>query len=467
MNAGPDVRSLPTELPREVRGDRPAGFAPLLRRAATLTRDLRRQLEVQAWVVVTLVLGFVVGILISRLALARLGEAGYGKYALIVGFSGILAFADFGLVPGVTRGVAPFLAIGDRAAVEMVLRRMDRLAFGLLAALTTVCAALVCWSMQVVDWRVLHGLAAFGVATLFTTRAETRAALLRVSGAVVTSYWLKAFQYVVYLSLVFALYRAFPVWSGFWVLCYAQAVAAYIQYVTVARCLSRRMPAAEPVRHHSTGSVEATDFWAEASRLSSPERLNRVIQLVVGAMERPLLLATTGLAIVTSYDLLLRLMLLVSAVPAALSQPLLAMLSHDAVRDAPSRTFSSGLRLTRIVSAVCAFAGLIVALALWMYFHSALFGMPSRIPAVVAVVIAVVAAVNVLTAPGTAALLAEGIVGPIMAKTYVEAAGTVIGGIAAWLLRDGLAFIVVRNAAIGVGAIGFLIAEERRRRVAR
>jgi hypothetical protein len=425
--------------------------------------DSRRQLRIQGWAVTTLVFGFVTSLAISRFAINRLGEVGYGGYALIVGFSGILAFSDLGLLPGVTRGIAPFIAVGDRDGVKSVLRRMDRLAFCLAIVLTCLCAAIVYWSTRTVDWGILHGLAVFGAASFLNVRADTRAALLRVSGAVVLSYSLRIIYFLGYFCIVVTLYRAVRVWNGFWIFCYAQLTAAFFQYVTVAYCLSRRISEAPAVeRPPGVEAVSITTFWTEAWHVSSPERLNRVIQLVVGAFERPLLLATAGLALITSYDLLLRLMLLVSAVPAALSQPLLAMLSHDAVRDAPGRSFSGSLKLTRIVSAVCASSGVILAMVLWVYFHHALFGLHSQIPVGVGLLIAIVAAVNVQTAPGTAAQLAHGVVRPTIVKTYTEAAGVVVGGVAAWIARDGLVFLVVRNLVLGLAAIAFLAAENRR-----
>ena len=153
-------------------------------------------------------------------------------------------------------------------------------------------------------------------------------------------------------------------------------------------------------------------FWTEARRVSVPERISRTAQLAIGAIERPLLVATSGLAFVTLYDLLLRLTLCVSVVPSALSQPLLAMLSYDAVRQERDRGFRSSLRMTRLIGGVWTATGLVAAVLLWTRFHYDIFGVRSRIPPVVGLLIFSVAAINVLTAPGVAALTAQGVVKP-------------------------------------------------------
>jgi hypothetical protein len=418
------------------------------------------QLVIKCWIVAMLALGFVVSVTIPKLAISKLGELGYGVYGLIVGFSGILAFADLGLIPGLTRELAKPLATGEQVHVEAVLRRLDRLVLGLSLCLASACLILMYYSIPVFNKQAVHALVIFSVATFYTCRADIRAALLRVSGAIVESYILRGLYLVVYLTTVVALYYFVDRWNGIALVCYAQLLAAVVYYTFIKNSLGRHLVASSLSKGESAASADTANFWKEAWRVSSPERLNRVIQLTVSAIERPLLIVTAGLAMVTSYDLLMRLLMFVSAVPGALSQPLQAMLLHDSVRPQSSRRFPMALRLTKIVGALCAVAGLIVAVVILVFFHQALFHVPSRLPLFVGVLLAVVAAVNVQTAPGSAALLAKGVVGPISRKLYVETSGVVLGFIAALWLRDGLVFIVVRNAALGLSAVGFLLAEK-------
>jgi hypothetical protein len=317
------------------------------------------------------------------------------------------------------------------------------------------------WSMPVFSWNALYALFIFVVATLYATRAEIRLALLRVGGAVVSSYVIRGLFLIIYLATVVMLYRFVRHWNGIVLICYAQLVASIVYYVAVRLYLSHHVFLGSPPLEEASELSRSRTFWPDAWRLSSPERLTRGLQLVVGAIERPLLMATAGLAVVASYDLVMRLMMFVSAVPGALSQPLLAMIAHDAVRESTHRRFPLALRLTKIVGAACALLGLVVAMVLFKYYHVALFRIPSRIPFGVALLIGVVAAVNVQTAPGGAALLAQGIVRPMNAKLYAEAAGIVAGGIAGWWTRNGMLFIIIRNGTQGISAIGFLIAERR------
>jgi hypothetical protein len=306
----------------------------------------------------------------------------------------------------------------------------------------------------------VHALIVFAAATSFYIRAEIRSDMLQVSGAVVTCYVFRSLYLVTYLSTVCIFYYSIKTWSGVWLLCYAQLLASCIYYNVANLSLKHTWSMLVPILGEPPLPMSARPaFWAEVWRVSSPERINRIIQLIMGAVERPLLIATAGFSMVTSYDLLMRLVMIVSAVPGALNDPLLAMLSHDSVRESPNRKFPLALRLTRVISAACALAGLIVSMVLWRFFHIALFRVSSRIPFGVGLLIAVVAAVNVQTASGAAVLVSKGIVGPIKAKLYAEAVGIVAGALAAWWLRNGLLFIAIRYCALGLSAIGFLLAE--------
>jgi len=433
-----------------------------------ISADLKRQLAIKGWILGILALGFVVAIAIPRLAIMRLGEVGYGVYALILGFSGILAFADLGLEPGLIRGLARPIAMGDREELNGRLKAFDRIAFGVSLLLVAGCTLLMCWSLSAFKWNTFYPLIVFAAATFVYIIADLRASLLRLSGEVTVSYVFRGVYLVTNLSAVVVLYYSVKVWDGVWPLCSAQLLASCIYYACVKVCLSRRCNALHPrVAGLPRAPETKAKFWSEARRVSSPERLNRAIQLTMGAIERPLLIATAGLAMVTSYDLLMRLVLLVSAVPGALNDPLLAMLAHDSVRESRDRKFPLALRLTKIASLVCAVVGLITCIVLWAGFHHMLFGVSSRIPLVIGVLVAVVAAINIQTAPESAALIAEGIVWPINAKLYTEAVGIILGGLIAWWLRNGLLFIAIRYCALGLSATGFLLLGTKFGRVAR
>lgn len=416
----------------------------------------RHQLIIKGWVVFTLVLGLLVSVLVPKLAIARLGEDGYGVYALIIGFAGVLALSDLGLVPGLTKALAGPLAGQDRAVVDRVLTRVERVVLAMLLLLTPGCGLLLYWSIGKVDGSAMHALAVFAVATFYGVRAEIRAALVRAAGFVTDTYRIRALYLFSFLLLVLAMFLAIDSWSGVWLVCYAQLAAGLIYFLLLKGRLERALPRPRPDSAGKQAGLSAS-LWSEAWRVSAPERFNRLVQLVSAAVERPLLVATAGLALVGSYDLLLRLMLLVSAIPGALSQPLLAMLAHDSVRPPGARRFPVALGLTYAVGATSAALGLLVAAVLWTFFHEALFGVPSRIPQWVGLLVASVTAVNVLTAPWASALLAAGRVRLLNVKVLVEAVGVVVGAAAAGWLGSGLLFIVIRYAALGLAAVGFLL----------
>jgi hypothetical protein len=394
-------------------------------------------------------------LVVSRLTIARLGEAGYGGYALIVGFAGFLACADLGLLPGLTRGTACYFAARERRAIVDILQRMDRLIRRFSLALTSAGVLLILWSSGGLIPSIVHAFIVFALASMLSIHTEVRTALLRAAGGIVPSYQLRMASSLIYVCGVVGLYCGLPVWPGVWVICYVQLIAGYIYFRLVQTRLMHTLPPTSDSAGEAYTPPRA--FWTEARRISVPDRISRTTQLVIGAIERPLLVATSGLAFVTSYDLLLRLTLLVSLVPGALSQPLVAMLSYDAARQEHERNFGNSLRMTRLMAGICTATGLVTAILLWTRFHYQIFGVRSRVPLLVGLLIVSVAAVNVLTAPAVAALTTQGVVKPTTTKVYIEACGVVAGGILAWVFHDGLVFVIVRHCAIGVSAMWFLV----------
>lgn len=422
--------------------------------------NIWRQLAINGWVIAMLILGFAVSLAIPKMTIPRLGEAGYGIYALIIGFSGILAFADLGLIPGLTRELAKPALDKDVVTIVMALRWLDRVMFVVSILLSTSCMILMLVSLHSFDSRIYHAFTVFVVATFFTARADIRAALLRVSGSIKESYVLRGIYLLTFLGSIWSASHYIAHWNGVVVVFYAQLSASLVYYCSVALLLKRRLDIPVLLCMVPSGKVAQPACWRGAWYLSSPERLGRGVQLIAGAIERPLLLITGGLAVVTSYDLLMRLTLLVTAIPGAISQPLLAMLVHDSTVQSTEGKYSLALPLTRLISLTCAILGLVVAVVLFAGYHQQLFHIRSRIPLLIGVLVAVVAGINAQTAPGSASQIARGIVGPSKMKLYIEGGGLMLGGVCAFLLHNGFIFIVVRNCALGFAAVIFLVSEK-------
>ena len=432
---------------------------------------MRHVLAIKASVVVVLVTGFIVTILVPRMAIMKLGELEYGIYALIIGFSSVIAFCDLGLIPGLTRQFAALIASGNPDVVAEVVRRNERSSGRWLLLLASIVAIVLAFLVPKITLELVIAYSIFIVSSWITILSEIRSALIRAAGHLLVSYVIKIASLLTYLLATAFFFFSINEWPGVSIVFAAQCLSSVVAFYWVRRECKRssligKCEGAAPSLA-TNRKLELETTWREVWRVSGPERLNRVIQLVVGFVERPLLVATIGFTFLTSYDLFLRLLLLVSAVPSALSAPLLAMLAHDAARKDGDRRFDGALGLATGLNIGLTILGVAVALTLFLGFHDLVFGIQSQIAVPLGLLLIAAAAINVLTAPGTAALTAQGVVWPSTVKLSIEGVGMVIGICAALLAHDGVLFIMVRSVALIVSAVFFLlIASHHTRRTA-
>ena len=86
----------------------------------------------------------------------------------------------------------------------------------------------------------------------------------------------------------------------------------------------------------------------------------------------------------------------------------------------------------RIVSYISAFIGVITACVFIAFFHERIFGIVSSIPLGTALMMAITTGVNVLTASGTAVLLANQVIWPCNIKSLIELFGIIVGAFYGW-----------------------------------
>lgn len=421
-------------------------------------------LWVNASVGLVLVAGFVVTILVPRLALVRLGETHYGVYALIVGFSSVMAFADLGLTPGTTRQFAVLLVNGKLGAVRQIVQRNQIVCSRWLLALAVAAGVVLFMAIPVVTTDLVVAYTLFVLSTWITIFSEIRASVARAAGHVTTTYWIRLASLAVYLLVVSGLFLRFNTWPGVSFIFVGQFASSVVRYLlndlVFRRVLSSAAHATPPVGATlEPYALDAHSAWREAWRVSTPERFNRIIQLVTGFIERPLLVATAGLAFVGSYDLFLRLTLLVSALPGALSEPVVAMLSHDAARPDGQKRFRGALLLARVMNFGFAFLGVGVALALFLGFYSLIFGVQSRIPIELGVLIVIATGMNAITAPGVGAMMARGVVWPCNAKLAIEAVGLAAGVTVGLVAHSGVLFVAFRYLSLVAASASFVAIE--------
>lgn len=422
-----------------------------------------RLVRINLLILLNLGVGFSVSVLVPRMAIERLGAEAYGLYALIVGFAAVLAFADLGLLPGLIRSLAGPLVQKQKNVVTRTLARVFVMTVILWCILLLVCGVVIWSSIAEKSLEVYHAFGLFAAASLLTLWAELSSGLIRVTGCVEYTYVLRIGYLFLFLFIVFLLYFFSSHWSGIWILCAAQLAATIPYAYFMLRRLTSILNSDCDGKGVSfeRGNVDIRVIWSETWRVSNPERFNRVIQLIAGALERPLMLATSGSLLVASYDLLIRLGQIISAVPSALSQPLQAMIAHDLFKSHGERRFGNVVAFTRKIGIILSFLGFFISYILWQYFHEFLFATSSHLPVWLAITVMFATAINVITAPGVAVCLAHGNPAPVQFKMFFEFFGVLMGiAIALWF-ESGVAFIAIRNIAIGLSALIFLILENR------
>lgn len=412
----------------------------------------RGTLKVNAVLFANLLLGLGVAFIVPRLAIERLGEAGYGLFALIVGFAGLLAFADLGLQPGLTRALAVPLSRGETARILALVRPIAARSIPVWLLLSLASYVLVWPAVEKNGAVALYAVAIFAVTSLAMTVADLVSSVLRAGGRLVTSYWLRTTYLLCYLLLVIAVYALVRDWADATTLLFAQAIATGLWLAAVLLATRIWLSKIDSASGTKATTENVDRLWRDAWRTSNPERFNRVVQMISAAVERPLLFATAGAAVVTSYDLLQRIGMLASVLPATLSQPLLAMVAYDGARAGQRLAFPGAERFTRVATLILASTGVILSLGLWLFGHRVVFGVDSTLPTWLGVLVLVTIGINVLTAPVVAVLLANGNVRAVNVKVGIEAAGVATAVAIALHFGNAILFIAVRNVSIACAA---------------
>lgn len=428
-----------------------------------MKKNAAEQIKTKVWILLSLAMGFFATIIIPRLAIERIGEKSYGIYAFIIGFSAILGFADLGLIPGLTKVLSGPIADGNLALVRIVEERVKRIVLIGVAVLCAVCILIKEITLPEVKSEVNYLILVFSLSFYFSTMMEVRLSLLRLSGLIKFTYQIRIAFLLLYLLCVVVLYVMFPVWSGLHLIFIMQFLSVILCFLIVTKKLRRveekynKILPDSILADHKKPSSPIREIW----HFSAPERLNKILQFAVGVVERPMIVAVGGLVLVGSFDLMMRLMLIVSAVPGALNQPLLSMLSHDLARNVRQQKFPLALRFTRVVSYTTAAIGLFIAVALFVNFHERIFGVPSIIPLGIFFLVAISTAVNVLTATASAVFISQGIIWPSYCKVAIEGVGIITGLIMGLVFNNAYLFLIFRYIFLLFSAIFFLIVEKK------
>jgi hypothetical protein len=157
---------------------------------------------VNVWILANLGLGFLVTIIVPKLAIERLGFASYGIYALIIGLSAVMAFADLGVIPGLTKALGHTVASRDYALVTRVLNRVNRIAMLMAVILGCICYIVIHASLVQLSPPILFATTLFILTAYLTVKAEVRLTILRISGDVACTYHFRICYLLLYLIII-------------------------------------------------------------------------------------------------------------------------------------------------------------------------------------------------------------------------------------------------------------------------
>jgi hypothetical protein len=421
----------------------------------------RDALIVKALALGQLAAGFVGSIVVARLAIARLGLDGFGDFAFLLGFAALLALSDLGMIPGLTSQIGDLLRVGRRAAAFRLVGVSCLLATAAWGILALGSLAWAWIALPVERHALLFPLTIFALSAALVSVADVGATLLRVGGSLRFTYVARLAYQLVWIVGVVVAYSAFPEWPGVTVLTAVQLIASGAYALAIAARAAAWRPVAATAPRFLVASLRSL-HWRRAWRVSTPERNLRMLGALLALGERSLLLVMGAGAVLGSYDLLLRVCVLVSAIPAALAQPLLSMLAVNRALGQRETPFGGAAKFTARIVWLVTVAGLCAAVVVWVAFAETLFGVRPELPLVLALCVFAATALNVQTATGVAIATSEGVVELVNRKVLLEVAGIAVAVVVGLFAHSVLWFIGVRYAALAAAAIFFLVRFRRR-----
>ncbi|KAF0245198.1 MAG: hypothetical protein FD180_1851 [Planctomycetota bacterium] len=393
-----------------------------------------------------LMTGFINTLLVPRLAIQSMGIEAYGHYVLLAGFAIIPTIADLGLMPSFTAAVGRLVAGGGGPAVA----RLRIKVLGVCISLAIVLALAVPLIGQ--SWGGFFqpieatGVLLGGLANVSTLAAEILLVSTRVAGRIVPAALSKSAYFAANVASVSILASSQRLTAP---ALFACQLGSSIAYAALALLL---------LRGNSDRGGEAADVptFRSLFPLALPEQIGRVQAALLPSIERSILNRFGGASFLASYDVALRLTLVVTALPGALSEPLLTLLAprrgeeNRAERKAiMSHAFQLSVVLTILMLTIVLWPGISLAGRYYGLARDPLF--------LLCVVMTSASAVNILTAPVSASLYAAGRRGAMLAKSCADGASALAGIAAGVCFGSARLAVVVRSTTVAAGALGLLV----------
>jgi hypothetical protein len=286
-------------------------------------------LRINALGVLSLAVGFFVTFLVPKLLLLSGGTKEYGLYSVILAVALVPTFFDLGVTPGLTRELSSLHVRGAHGEARLLLRRLRTLLGGL--ALAASAAVVLYHSVRGVSAAAGGALVLpllLGCLTNATTLyADLGFVAVRVGGEIPRALKARIAYLLVYLAgiVAFHLARGLDMGSVF----AAQFLASLAYAALGARALADHFRRNPPVEAPVAGYAVP---WKRMILLAVPEQVVRAQSSLFPGVERHLVLVHGGSPTVSAYDLAIRLSTLVTALPATLSAPLVALCAPNAAK---------------------------------------------------------------------------------------------------------------------------------------
>lgn len=414
--------------------------------------------KIKAYILINLMAGFLCSIYIPRLLLERFGGNNYGLYSLVLGFAGVLAFSDLGLQAGLSRELSRCLELNKKSTLRRAVGRLNILVSKVWAIITIAIFIIGYFYMKDNNkYMAAHVFLVFAVATLVTIYAEILSGVVRAGGEITSSYFAKTVYYVSQLILSVLFVRLAS--GDIWLVCWAQLISSLIYFSYLLIKYIKMLGGGGEGDFDELGDRR---LFEEAWKISSPERLNKIMQLVSSLIERPLLLGVSGALLVTSYDLLMRIGQLITVLPAAIGQPLQSMIAFDNEKNIEEKRFIGFVIFAKRATKLISIFGFFCAIFIWYKFHERIFHVKSEIPGWLAVLVLLTIAINASTAPMASNMLATGRISLMKVKAGIEISGMLVAMVAALYTKSALIFVAVRFGSIGVAAVYFMSNSRKR-----
>jgi O-antigen/teichoic acid export membrane protein len=422
---------------------------------------MRRQelLAINASSITVLGAGFVSSLLIPRLAITSFGLQEYGTYALYLGYSLIPTAVEFGLTPGMTREIGVLYAKGDVAGCNVIASALRRIVA--VGGLATVLA--VAWlGMRAVKgrgmaavgfWAVLFG----GLAAVIFLVADVGLVRVRVAGSIVSANLARIGYLLSNLSAVTVFFVAHRLTIVN--LFVAQLCGSLVYFAVCGRLVRRAWPRVESDPRTGRKGIP----WRRILLTAAPEELNRVQGSILPSIERQLMFTYGGGAFLSAYDVALRVSAMVTSAPAALADPLVALLSPrlGPGRHAERRQILHHSDQAMYITVVLAAVGAVIFV---MFLAPRFYRLAGTSFRQIAALVVIGSGFNVLTVTAKGMLYAYGRPKAIIAKSLGDIGFAVAGLLVLVTLHNSMDYVGIRYLGFLVTAAGLLAWARRARK---